>query len=205
MSGLDGAGNQAESGPIVVEIDELDTMHQPSALSFEAAGGRVVSLQELGRGALDPFPFVEPGPLQELNVQRLVLGAVLPTRAHAHDAGLDLYAVESSAITAGARKVVGTGIAVGIPEGHVGLVHPRSGLASKHGVTVLNAPGTIDTGYTGEVRVILHNTSARTFQVEPGTRIAQLIVQRVELPRVVEVDSLEDSERGAGGFGSSGA
>jgi dUTP pyrophosphatase len=141
----------------------------------------------------------------DLPISRLNEAAVLPTRAHAGDAGLDLYACEAAHIGPGERWSVGTGVAVEIPEGHAGLVLPRSGLAKKHGVTLVNAPGLIDSGYRGELRVLLLNTDpADTFRVEPGDRIAQLVISPVVLAQPVEATALADSARGYGGFGSSG-
>ncbi len=141
----------------------------------------------------------------ELNVSRVKDGATLPSRAHEGDAGLDLYACEAAHIGPGERWSVGTGIAVEIPEGHAGLVLPRSGLARKHGISLVNSPGLIDSGYRGEVSVLLLNTDpADTFMVEPGDRIAQLVISPVDPAQPVEVDSLTDSARGEGGFGSSG-
>ena len=128
-----------------------------------------------------------------------------PLRAHDGDAGADLVADEDVAISPGERALVGTGIAVAVPYGYVGLVHPRSGLAHKSGLTVLNTPGTIDAGYTGEVKVNLHNTSTEPFAVTRGMRIAQLVVQRVELPGFTVVDELASTQRGDGGHGSTGA
>lgn len=139
-------------------------------------------------------------------VKRLHPDAVVPGRAYAGDAGFDLTARERVELEPGARAVVGTGIAVAIPPGHAGLVLPRSGLAAQHGLGKVNAPGLIDEGYRGEVKVILLNTDrSERFVVEPGMRIAQLVV--VELPQVelLEVDDLPASERGSGGLGSSGA
>ena len=130
---------------------------------------------------------------------------MLPTRAHEGDAGLDLYAVEPVHIGPGERFGVGTGVGVEIPEGHAGLVLPRSGLARDHGIALVNAPGLIDSGYRGELRVLLLNTDpAETFRVEPGDRIAQLVVAPIALPTPVEVEALADSARATGGFGSSG-
>jgi dUTP pyrophosphatase len=144
--------------------------------------------------------------LTNLRVARLVQGARLPSRAHDGDAGLDLYAVEEAVLAPGERTSVGTGIAVEIPSGQAGLVVPRSGLAARHGISVVNAPGLIDAGYRGEIRVLLLNTDdEQVFEVSPGDRIAQLVLIRIELPEPVEVDSLTDSDRGAGGFGSSGS
>jgi dUTP pyrophosphatase len=140
-----------------------------------------------------------------LKVSRVKDGATLPTRAREGDAGLDLYACESAHIGPGERWSVGTGIAVEIPDGHAGLVLPRSGLARKHGISLVNSPGLIDSGYRGEVSVLLLNTDpAETFMVEPGDRVAQLVVSPVAPVEVVEADSLGDSVRGADGFGSSG-
>jgi dUTP pyrophosphatase len=140
----------------------------------------------------------------ELPIRRLREGAVLPSRAYPGDAGLDLAAIEAVELAPGTGATIGTGLAVALPEGSAGLVLPRSGLASRHGIGVLNAPGLIDSGYRGEVRVILHNHGAETFRVEPGMRIAQLVVVAVEDVRLVEVDALPSTERGEGGHGSSG-
>ena len=141
----------------------------------------------------------------ELPVAKLNPEAVLPSRAHEGDAGLDLCACEAAHIGPGERWSVGTGIAVEIPEGHAGLVLPRSGLAKKHGIALVNAPGLIDSGYRGEIRVLLLNTDpADTFRVEPGDRIAQLVIAPVALLEPVEAAALADSARGDGGFGSSG-
>jgi dUTP pyrophosphatase len=140
-----------------------------------------------------------------LPVRRLDRRAVLPTRAHDGDAGVDLYALEDSSLAPGQRASIPTGIAVEIPHGHAGLVLPRSGLALRHGIALVNAPGLIDAGYRGEVRVLLLNTDrSQPFQVSAGDRIAQLLVVRAEVPAVVEAEELSTSERGAGGFGSSG-
>jgi dUTP pyrophosphatase len=140
-----------------------------------------------------------------LPVARLKEGAALPTRAHESDAGLDLYACEEAHIGPGERWSVGTGIAVEIPEGHAGLVLPRSGIAREHGIALVNSPGLIDCGYRGEVRVLLLNTDpAETFRVAAGDRIAQLVIAPVALPTPVEAPELADSARGGAGFGSSG-
>ena len=141
----------------------------------------------------------------ELPFQRLREDAVVPSRAYAGDAGLDLTACERVELGPGERQLVGTGLAVAIPDGYAGFVQPRSGLAAKHGITIVNTPGLVDAGYRGELKVILLNTDAReTFVVEPGMRIAQLVVLAVPALEPVEVDELPDTERGAGGFGSSG-
>ncbi len=143
--------------------------------------------------------------MSALRVRRLHPEAHLPTRAHEGDAGLDLYAAEAVDLNPGARSSVGTGIAVEIPAGQAGLVLPRSGLASRHGIALVNAPGLIDAGYRGEVRVLLLNTDRRdAFTVAQGERIAQLVLVRIETPEVAEVQELALSERGPGGFGSSG-
>jgi dUTP pyrophosphatase len=140
-----------------------------------------------------------------LRFARLSEGAREPTRAHHGDAGYDLYATEAVRLGPGERASVGTGIAVAIPDGWAGLVLPRSGLAARHGITLPNAPGLIDSGYRGEVRVLLLNTDpSESFDVAPGDRIAQLLLVRHEEPEVVEVASLDETARGAGGFGSSG-
>jgi dUTP pyrophosphatase len=141
----------------------------------------------------------------ELPVARLRDDASLPTQAYDGDAGLDLAACERAELGPGERAVVGTGVAVAIPDGHAGLVVPRSGLAARHGLTIVNAPGLIDSGYRGEVKVVLLNTDARApFVVEPGMRIAQLVLVEAASVRLVEVEALPESERGAAGFGSSG-
>ena len=142
--------------------------------------------------------------MTELLFQRLHDDAVVPERAYAGDAGLDLVACEGAEIGPGERAVVGTGLAVAIPEGHAGFVQPRSGLAAKHGITVLNTPGLIDSGYRGELRVILFNTDrSETFTVEPGMRIAQLVVMPLASLETAEVEVLPETERGVRGFGSS--
>jgi dUTP pyrophosphatase len=142
----------------------------------------------------------------ELLIQRLRDDAVVPAQAYAGDAGLDLAACDRVEIGAGERALVGTGLAVAIPDGYAGFVQPRSGLAAEHGITVLNTPGLIDPGYRGEVRVILHNSDATTpFVVEPGMRIAQLVVVPLAEIEPIEVDELPASERGVRGFGSSRA
>jgi dUTP pyrophosphatase len=141
-----------------------------------------------------------------LNVARLDERARLPTRAHPGDAGLDLYALEAATLEPGERASVATGIAVEIAPGHAGLVLPRSGLAQRHGISVVNAPGLIDAGYRGELRVLLLNTDrVQRFELAAGDRIAQLVIVAVALPEVAEVDALSETARGAGGFGSSGS
>ena len=142
--------------------------------------------------------------MTELPIRRLHEGAVLPSRAYPGDAGLDLAAAEPAELAPGSRATIGTGFAIALPDGHAGLVLPRSGLASKHGIGVLNAPGLIDSGYRGEVRVILHNHGSETFRVDPGMRIAQLVLVAVKDVVLVEVEELPPTERGEGGHGSSG-
>ena len=143
---------------------------------------------------------------EPLPVRRLHADAVLPRRAYAGDAGLDLHAVEALTLEPGTRASVGTGIAVAIPEGQGGLVLPRSGLAARSGIALVNAPGLIDAGYRGEIRVLLLNTDREApCEIAVGDRIAQLVLVRLELPATVEVEQLPDSDRGAGGFGSSGS
>lgn len=140
-----------------------------------------------------------------LRVVRLDERAILPTRAHPGDAGLDLYALDATELGPGERASVRTGIAVEIPAGQAGLVLPRSGLAARDGIALVNAPGLIDSGYRGELRVLLLNTDRqRTFSVAVGDRIAQLVLVEVHTPVPIEVDELDRSERGEGGFGSSG-
>jgi len=141
----------------------------------------------------------------DLPVVKLKDEAILPSRAHPGDAGLDLYACEAAHIGPGERWGVGTGVAVEIPEGYAGLVLPRSGLAREHGITLVNSPGLIDSGYRGELRVLLLNADpADIFRVEPGDRIAQLVLTPVALAEPVAAAELSESSRGEGGFGSSG-
>ncbi|HET8565212.1 MAG TPA: dUTP diphosphatase [Solirubrobacterales bacterium] len=141
----------------------------------------------------------------QLPVLKLKENAVLPSRAHGGDAGLDLYSCEAAHVGPGERWSVGTGVGVEIPEGHAGLVLPRSGLARDHGIALVNAPGLIDSGYRGELRVLLLNTDpAETFRIEPGDRIAQLLLTPIVTSEPVEAAALSESSRGEGGFGSSG-
>ena len=140
----------------------------------------------------------------ELPIRRLHPDAVVPTYAHDGDAGLDLVAVEPVELAPGERDAVPTGWAMAIPAGWVGLVHPRSGLALRHGLTVANAPGTVDAGYRGEVKVLLVNLGSEPVHVDAGQRVAQLLLQRVGAARVVEVDELDETGRGERGFGSTG-
>ncbi|GIG29939.1 dUTP diphosphatase [Cellulomonas marina] len=138
-------------------------------------------------------------------LRRLDPDLPVPVHAHPGDAGVDLLAREAVVVPPLGRATVPTGIAIALPEGWAAFVHPRSGLAARHGLTVLNAPGTVDAGYRGEVAVVLHNTDAtEPVRLARGDRVAQLVVQRVEQVRFAEVDELPGSVRGAGGFGSSG-
>ena len=137
-------------------------------------------------------------------IRKLEEGAVIPSIATPGDAGADLYAAAGGTIPAGSWAAVGTGIALELEPGTVGLVHPRSGLAAKKGITVLNAPGTIDAGYRGEVKVLLSNTSDTDFVYESGERIAQLVIQEFLAPVFEEADALSSSVRGEGGFGHTG-
>ena len=140
-----------------------------------------------------------------LRFARLRDQARAPARAHDGDAGYDLHAAEAATLAPGERASVGTGIAVAVPEGCAGLVLPRSGLAARHGISVVNAPGLIDSGYRGEVRVLLLNNDPREpFEVSPGDRIAQLLLVRFESPEPEEVEALDDTARGTAGFGSTG-
>ena len=142
----------------------------------------------------------------ELAFQRLRDDAIVPVQAYPGDAGLDLAACDRVELGPGERAVVATGLAVAIPDGYAGFVQPRSGLASRHGISVVNAPGLIDSGYRGEVRVVLLNTDrTETFVVEPAMRIAQLVVLEVPQLELVETEELPGSERGLRGFGSSRA
>ena len=140
-----------------------------------------------------------------LEVARLEVSAILPTRAYDGDAGLDLYAAHAARLAPGERASVGTGIAVAIPPGHAGLVLPRSGLALRHGISLVNAPGLIDEGYRGELRVLLLNTDREAaFEIAAGDRIAQLVLVAVAQAELVEVAQLAQSAREGRGFGSSG-
>ena len=138
-------------------------------------------------------------------LRRLDPGVPVPAYAHPGDAGVDLVTAEDVDLGPGQRAVVGTGVAIALPDGYAAFVHPRSGLAARHGVTLVNAPGTVDAGYRGEIRVTLLNTDvAARVRFVRGDRIAQLVVQRVERVRFVEVDTLPGSARGDAGFGSTG-
>jgi dUTP pyrophosphatase len=160
--------------------------------NIRALGGKVTSVN------------TEPDGVEVL-IQRLDPGLPLPERAHPGDAGADLFAAADVELAPGQRAMVPTGIAIALPDGYAAFVHPRSGLAARHGVTIVNAPGTVDAGYRGEIRVTLLNTDAdRPVTLQRGDRIAQLVVQRVERPVFHEVEKLPGSARGDGGFGSTG-
>jgi len=141
----------------------------------------------------------------EVLIHRLDPGLPSPSYAHPGDAGADLHAAEDVELLPGERAVVGTGLAIALPDGYAAFVHPRSGLASRHGVTLVNAPGTVDAGYRGEIKVTLINTDPKSgVRLRRGDRIAQLVIQKVEKAAFHEADRLPGSVRGAGGFGSTG-
>ena len=140
-----------------------------------------------------------------VQIKRLDKGLPLPDYARPGDAGMDVYSTIDCTLVPGARAIIPIGIAIALPEGYVCFVHPRSGLAAKNGISIVNAPGTIDSGYRGEIKIILINTdSNETFEVKRGDRIAQLVFQKFESARFFEVEQLPESQRGAGGFGSTG-
>lgn len=141
----------------------------------------------------------------DILIKRLDPGLPLPARAHPGDAGTDLFAAQDVELAPGQRAIIPTGVAIALPDGYAAFVHPRSGLAARHGVTLVNAPGTVDAGYRGEIRVTLLNTDTeRPVRLQRGDRIAQLVVQRVAYPVFHEVETLPGSARGEDGFGSTG-
>jgi len=140
----------------------------------------------------------------KVQVQRISENAKIPVMAHEGDSGFDLYASETLILEPGGRKLVATGIKISMPKGFEAQVRPKSGLAIKSGLSVLNTPGTIDSGYRGEVKVILVNLAKEPFQVETGKKIAQLVFQKVECPELTEVQKLDETNRSEGGFGSTG-
>lgn len=141
----------------------------------------------------------------EVQLMLLDPGLPLPSYAHPGDAGADLHLAADIVLQPGERQLVGTGVAIALPEGYVGLVHPRSGMATRHGLSIVNAPGTVDAGYRGEIKVCLINTDPATpIRLSRGDRIAQLVIQRFERARFVEVRELPASPRGDGGYGSTG-
>ncbi|AIG07607.1 Deoxyuridine 5'-triphosphate nucleotidohydrolase [Corynebacterium pseudotuberculosis] len=151
---------------------------------------------------MDSYSDYQIGPV---SVKRLDKNLPLPQRAHRGDAGVDLYSTETLEIKPGQRALVGTGIALALPLGTVGLIHPRSGRALKEGLSIVNAPGTIDADYRGEIKVCLINLDPQTaIFIERGQRIAQLVIQKVELVDFVEVEELDNTTRGASGYGSTG-
>jgi dUTP pyrophosphatase len=144
-------------------------------------------------------------PTLQVQLKMLDAGLEAPSYAHPGDAGADLRAREDVVLRPGERKLVPTGVSISLPDGFVALIHPRSGLATKHGLTIVNAPGTVDAGYRGEISVTLLNTDAtQQIELQRGDRIAQMVIQRVEYAQFVRVDELDGSVRGAGGFGSTG-
>jgi dUTP pyrophosphatase len=178
-----------------------------------AAGAKALELTpepELPHDGTHPFLNPWSGKLMSessVDIALKMLDPELPVPSYAHegDAGADLCAREDVTLAPGQRALVPTGVALGLPLGFVGLIHPRSGLATKHGLTVVNAPGTVDAGYRGELKVTLLNTDASTpIMLKRGDRIAQLVIQKVERARFLQVQELDDTARGAGGFGSTG-
>ncbi|MBC7253039.1 MAG: dUTP diphosphatase [Actinobacteria bacterium] len=139
-----------------------------------------------------------------LRIRRLRPDAELPSYAHPGDAGLDIRSAEEVILQPGERRLIGTGLAMALPEGYAAFLQPRSGLAARHGISIVNTPGLIDCHYRGEVKVVLVNLGQEPFQVKKGDRIAQMVIQRVERAEVLEVEELEDTARGEGGFGSTG-
>lgn len=192
---LDGAG-------VAEEADVSDTSCQSSPHAPQNEPSKAGRIGEV----TDSFPHPQAeSPMGDIKVKRLDKELPLPHRAHRGDAGADLYAAESLTLQPGERALVGTGIAIALPVGTVGLIHPRSGLAAKQGLSVVNTPGTVDADYRGEIKVCLINHDRHNpIEIERGMRIAQLVVQRVELVGFAEVDELDDTDRGAGGYGSTG-
>ena len=181
-----------------VETEIPDEVAETASEGDSLGVGRPVAAPSRARSTL--------ADVEELRFIRLSEKATLPTRGHDSDAGLDLYAAEGARISPGGRVSVGTGLAVAIPDGLAGLVLPRSGLALKHGISLVNTPGLIDPGYRGEVRVLLHNTDLTSeFKLVAGDRVAQLILVPIAHASPLESDSLDSSVRGSGGFGSTGA
>ena len=181
--------------------EDLETEFEPPATN----GGDPLTVTDVAIAGFATVPDSTLGEVEELRFIKLSEKATMPTRAHDNDAGLDLYAAEGARIPPGARLSVGTGIAVAVPEGLAGLVLPRSGLALKHGITLVNSPGLIDPGYRGEVRIALLNTDkTMDYQCKPGDRIAQLLLVPIATASPVEAEALDTSTRGVGGFGSSG-
>jgi dUTP pyrophosphatase len=193
---------------------ETPAEYEPETTAFAINGSDPLSPAPEAPAATEALPETEVAPtestnrlgaMEELRIIKLSDKATLPTRGHDNDAGLDLYAAEAALITPGVRVSIGTGLAVAIPEGLAGLVLPRSGLALKSGVTLVNSPGLIDPGYRGEVRVVLINTDPNTdFHCKPGDRIAQLLLVPIATASPMQADGLDTSDRGGAGFGSTG-
>ncbi|MBS3123105.1 dUTP diphosphatase [Candidatus Woesearchaeota archaeon] len=137
-----------------------------------------------------------------IKIKKLHPQAILPKYACANDAGMDFYSLENEIINPGERKLIPTGIAMAIPPGYVGLIWDKSGIASKHGIKTMG--GVIDSGYRGEIKIIMHNLSNTSYMIEKNTKIAQMLIQKVEQKDIVEVEELDESDRGSGGFGSTG-
>ena len=153
---------------------------------------------------MNATPFDPTAPVGPVPLRRLDPDLPLPRRAHADDAGVDLYSAEDVELAPGQRQLVGTGVAVALPTGTVGLVHPRSGLAARQGLSIVNAPGTVDSGYRGEIKVGVINQIGEAYTIEPGERVAQMVILPVSMMPVEEVETLGETDRGAGGFGSTG-
>ena len=201
----DGARRERERG---VHRDEHEGCHRPRERGGDQAPQRRAQTLAIVHGAVradvDSSVLHYPRCVTE-SVDVLIMAREAPLYAHPGDAGADLVAAEAVRLEPGERALVGTGVRIALPDGHVGFVVPRSGLASKHGITVVNAPGTVDAGYRGEVKVALLNTDPREpYTIREGDRIAQLIVMPIPPVRFVPVDELPDSTRGDGGFGSTG-
>jgi dUTP pyrophosphatase len=179
----------------VTVTDELATVETAPDETQPATGSGAVPAEGGAYGA----------PTLHVQLKMLDAGLEAPSYAHPGDAGADLRAREDVVLQPGERKLVPTGVAIGLPDGFVALIHPRSGLATKHGLTIVNAPGTVDAGYRGEISVTLLNTDLHhAIELRRGDRIAQMVIQRVEYAQFVSVNELSGSVRGAGGFGSTG-
>lgn len=183
-----------------VEIGSIDA-GKIYAESIEQA--KLTVLDSADVTVINPDSMNTQAAIPHVNIDAVV-GCDLPTYANWDDAGMDLYASQDVRIGPGGRQLVGTGLKLAIPAGVVGLIHPRSGLAAKRGLTVLNAPGTIDSGYRGEIQVIMYNTSSIPQEIKKGDRIAQIVFQQYIKANLVQVESLDETERGSGGFGSTG-
>jgi dUTP pyrophosphatase len=190
----------AEEDALVPDQEAIEPNEAP-----QAAPSVLDELTDAAEPAVPSTPATSFDDHMEIRFARLKDNAIIPTRAHEGDAGMDLCAAEGARIGPGQRVGVGTGLAVEIPEGWAGMVLPRSGLALKSGIALVNSPGLIDPGYRGEIRILMLNTDATSeFKVAPGDRIAQLVLTPFSTAQPVEVGRLEESARGSGGFGSSG-